>query len=212
METDKKRSRGLFITFEGAEGSGKTTQARLLNEFLQAGGREAVLTREPGGTGISEKIRDIILDVNNADMSPVTEALLFAASRAQHVSSLIRPALDSGRIVICDRFVDSSVAYQVYARGLDLAEVSGVNEFAVQGCLPDVTFFLDIDPVLAMARKKGEIPDRLEAEATEFHQKVSEGYKRIAAQNPNRFFRVDALLPSETIHSIITGHILNILK
>ena len=158
-------NRGLFITFEGPDGSGKTTQIKMLAQHCAERGFDVVLTREPGGTPISEKIRNIILDPGNIEMAGTTEALLYAASRAQHVSQLIIPSIEQGRIVLCDRFVDSSIAYQGFARGLGDG-VRVINEFATLGIRPDLTFFFDVDPETAHARNVASgKSDRLELEA-----------------------------------------------
>ena len=185
-------SRGLFISFEGTDGSGKTTQYRLFAEYLVSLGYEVVTTREPGGTPISEKIRGIILDPENTEMDDMTEALLFAAGRAQHVAQLIRPSVEAGKIVLCDRFMDSSIAYQGYARGLgDCVRIN--HEYAVAGMQPDLTFLLDLPPQAGRSRNvKAGKADRLEKQAMEFHSKVYEGYKKLAEIYPDRFIVIDA--------------------
>lgn len=183
--------RGLFITFEGPDGSGKTTQIRLLKEFLAEQGLEAVLTREPGGTSISELIREILLDRANQEMAPMTEALLYAAARAQHVREVIRPALAQGKAVICDRFIDSSIAYQGYGRGLGDA-VRTINAFAVEECLPDVTFLMKVDPAVGKGRIRAGQQDRLELEKIEFHNEVFRGYMELAESEPDRIVCIDA--------------------
>jgi len=192
-------SRGIFVTFEGADGSGKTTQIEYLAEHCRKLGYEVVLTREPGGTPISEKIRGIILDPENKEESGMTEALLFAAARAQHVHEKIRPALERGCIVLCDRFLDSSIAYQAYARGLG-EDVITINEIAIQGCSPDITFLLDLDPVIGQQRQilRGKL-DRLEQDGIEFQKKVYEGYKELSKKYPGRFRIVNADRTQEEI-------------
>lgn len=182
----------MFISFEGPDGSGKTTQIELLAEYLKSKGFDVLMTREPGGTAISEKIRQIILDPDNNEESEVTEALLYAASRAQHVAEKIKPALNRGSIVLCDRFMDSSIAYQAYARGLG-DDVIAINLFAIQGCSPDLTFFLDLDPEIGQKRQiaRGKL-DRLEQEGLAFQQKVYDGYKQLIAKYPRRFRVIDA--------------------
>ena len=147
--------KGLFITIEGPDGSGKSTQIEKLRVYLEKKGYKAILTREPGGTEISEKIRNIILDKNNKEMNNMTEALLYAASRAQHVAEVIKPALEMGETVICDRFIDSSIAYQGYGRGIG-EPVRVINEYAVAGCMPDITFLLKLDPRIGKGRIKIE--------------------------------------------------------
>ena len=183
--------KGLFITFEGPDGSGKTTQIKLLREHLSQRGYEAVLTREPGGTEIGEKIRDIILDKRHIKMDYITEALLYAASRAQHVSELIMPNLLKGTTVICDRFVDSSIVYQGYGRGLgDCVKI--INDIAIRGCMPDATFFLKVDPSnLTDRRSVGEM-DRLELEKLDYHQAVYRAYLILEKQYPDRIIGIDA--------------------
>lgn len=185
-------SKGIFITFEGSDGCGKSTQIKKLAEYLTSQGKEVVVTREPGGTDISEQIRGIILDPNNKEEGPVTEMMLYAAARAQIVSQLIKPSIEEGKIVLCDRFVDSSIAYQAYGRGLG-DQVKIVNSYALQGLLPDVTFFLDITAEEGRKRNKNtDKNDRMEQEAIEFHQRVYEGYKKIAEDNKDRVVVIDA--------------------
>ena len=182
----------MFITFEGPDGSGKTTQIRRLADYCTEQGYEVVLTREPGGTPISEKIRGILLDPSNKEMDGVTEALLYAASRAQHVAEKIRPALEKGCIVLCDRFMDSSIAYQGYARGLG-DDVRVINEFAVQGTQPDITFFLDLPAAEGKRRvASARNLDRLEQEDLSFHDAVYDGYLQLMQRYEDRFVRIDA--------------------
>ena len=191
--------RGLFITLEGGDGAGKSTQIRNIERFFTEKGLVVVHTREPGGTGISEKLRDILLDKNNSEMEAVTEMLIYAASRSQHVREKIVPALEEGKVVICDRYVDSSVAYQAYGRELgDM--VADVNSYATGGLSPDITFWLDIDPEAGRARaaKAGEL-DRLELEKSDFHYRVYDGYRSLAEREPGRVKRIDA---SDTVENI----------
>lgn len=177
--------RGMFVTFEGCEGSGKSTQLRLLSEYLKERGRDFVFTREPGGSAISEKIRAIILDGANFEMCDECEALLYAAARFQHLKDVIVPALESGRLVICDRYVDSSLAYQGYARGLGFEFIERINAPALGEYAPDMTVFLDIPPDRAFARKHGaDSGDRIEAQGMEFHMKVYEGYRQLMKKYP----------------------------
>ena len=184
--------RGVFITFEGPDGSGKSTQVKLLAEYCNAHGYNVLLTREPGGTPISENIRNLILDPKNKEMVSSTEALLYAASRAQLVAQVIKPALEAGQIVICDRFLDSSIAYQGYARGLG-DDVRVINEFAIQGLQPDMTFFMNLDPEIGMSRVElGGYKDRLEQEAMDFHRKVYEGYLEVSKIYKDRYINIDA--------------------
>lgn len=197
--------KGLFISIEGPDGSGKSTQISLLRKYFEERGIDVVLTREPGGTPISEKIREIILDKNNKEMDAMTEALLYASSRAQHVAEVIKPALEAGKIVICDRFIDSSIAYQGYGRGLgDCVRV--INEYAVRGCMPDVTFLLEMDPKIGKERISADDQDRLEQEKLEFHKKVFDGYMEIEKKF-DRIIGIDAARSIEEISADIIKHI-----
>ena len=199
--------KGLFITLEGGDGAGKSTQIRNIERFFTEKGLVVVHTREPGGTAISEKLRDILLDNHNQEMYAETEMLIYAASRAQHVRELVVPALERGEVVICDRFVDSSVAYQAYGRELgDM--VAEVNRYATGGLRPDITFWLDIDPAAGRARaaKAGEL-DRLELEQMDFHYRVYEGYRKIAEAEPDRVRRIDASDSVDSICSNIYRHL-----
>lgn len=186
--------KGFFITFEGPDGSGKTTQIDLLRRHLLDRGYEVLVTREPGGTPISEAIRKIILDTEHMEMTPVTEMLLYAAARAQHVDQLIRPALEQGKIVLCDRFVDSSIAYQGLGRGLGIELVEEINRVALQGIMPNLTFFFDIDPEKGLIRGKDRDRkvDRLELEDLEFHKRVYQGFCILCLKHPERFRRINA--------------------
>jgi dTMP kinase len=181
---------GLFITLEGIEGSGKTTQALRLKDLLNRRGLEVVVTREPGGSPIAEKIREILLDPRNRKMVALTELFLYEASRTQHVAEIIRPALESGKCVICDRFFDASTAYQGNARGLDTQIVTGLNLLATGGIKPDLTVVLDL-PVDIGLRRLGKSLDRIESEAIEFHERVREGYLEIARNDPARIKVID---------------------
>jgi dTMP kinase len=173
--------KGKLIVIEGSDGSGKSTQIELMKKYLIDKGFEVVETREPGGTRISEKIRDIILDKENVEMSPITEALLYAASRAQHVHEVIIPAVSEGKIVICTRYVYSSLVYQGIARGLGIDMVSSINNAAIQGMMPDLTLLFDMDPEEALKRKtSGGNGDRLELEDVNFHKMVYNGYKELS--------------------------------
>lgn len=176
-----------FVTFEGCEGVGKSTQIRLLREYFEKNSIDAVFTREPGGVPICETIRGVILNKDFSEMSPICEALLYASSRAQLVSEIIKPNLDSGKIVICDRYIDSSFAYQGYARGLGLEMIEGINFHAIDGVVPELTIFLDLPPEQAFSRKGGrDASDRMEREDLSFHNKVYEGYKAVAKKYPER--------------------------
>jgi dTMP kinase len=183
--------RGTFITFEGIEGSGKSTQAALLKAFLEERGHEVLVTREPGGSPIGEQIRRVLLDPANHSMVPLAELLLYEASRCQHVEVVIRPALEAGKTVICDRFFDASTAYQGYARGLGIALVGELNLVATGGRKPDLTIVLDL-PVDIGLRRLGRNLDRIEREAVEFHERVRQGYLRIAEEEPGRVKVVNA--------------------
>jgi len=183
---------GKFITFEGCEGAGKTRQIKLVKEYFEKNGIDYILTREPGGADISEKIRAVILDANNIGMTKVTEALLFSAARAQHIESVIKPALNEGKIVLCDRFIDSSYAYQAYANGLGFDYIKEINERAIDGVMPDATIFLNISPTDAFKRKGGaDKDDRIEQNGLEFHEKVYSGYLALLEKFPDRFLSID---------------------
>lgn len=172
--------KGKFITFEGCEGSGKSTQVKLLAAYLESQKIDYILTREPGGSPISEQIRNIILDGSNTAMCDECEALLYAASRIQHVKEKVLPALEAGKIVLCDRYIDSSLAYQGYARGLGQGYVADINAKAYGLCPPDLTVFFDITPDEAFRRKNGaDLNDRMELQGLEFHRRVYEGYKQL---------------------------------
>lgn len=185
-------ARGTFVTLEGVDGSGKSTQASLLVERLRQEGREVVALREPGGTPISEKIRALLLDPENAEMADECELLLYEASRAQLVREVIEPALQRGAIVVCDRFYDSTHAYQHGGRGLSDALVSRANELGCCGLSPDVTLVLDIDPAAALARATAQGADRLEAEGLAFQQRVRKDYLALAKADPARVRVIDA--------------------
>jgi dTMP kinase len=185
----------MFITFEGGEGSGKSTAIRKIVAQLEKEGYDVVLTREPGGTPISEEIRNVILDKRNTDMDPRTEALLYAASRRQHIVQKILPALKAGKIVICDRYLDSSLAYQGGARGLGIDNVLAMNLFATEGLEPDLTLLFDIKPEEGLARiaaNSGREVNRLDVEKLAFHNQVREAFHTLAKRFPERYFTIDA--------------------
>jgi len=198
---------GLFITFEGGEGCGKSTQIRLLSERLQAEGHAVVQTREPGGTPLGEAIRNLLQhDDAGKGMSPEAELLLFTASRAQHTRKRIQPALDAGDVVLCDRFMDSTTVYQGVARQIDNASVAGINQFAVGDTRPALTILIDLSPDVGMsrvrARGNGEL-DRMEQEAIEFFEAVRAGYLKLAASEPERFLVLDGSQSIETLQAQI---------
>ena len=202
--------KGYFITFEGGDGAGKSTQINRLMEHLENCGFDVILTREPGGTEIGEKIRNIILDPENKEMDAVTEAMLYAASRAQHVAQVIKPAIEEGKIVICDRFIDSSIAYQGFGRGLG-DSVSIINSYAVGEYMPDKTVLLKLKPQLGNKRISTREKDRIELEAESFHQAVFEGYETLEKMYPERIIGVDATGTIDEIHDIIRNHIDDLL-
>ncbi len=200
--------KGIFITMEGPDGAGKTTQIELLKEYLGKFGYDVLITRDPGGNKVSEAIREVILNREFTEMGYMTELLLYAASRAQLVKENIKPALMSGKAVIADRFVDSSAVYQGIGRNLGIDTVYKVNEFALQGIMPDMTFLLDIDAEAGISRKRNQAElDRMERESIEFHKKVVEGYRTLAEMSPERIIKIDAALPKEDIHAIITTYV-----
>jgi dTMP kinase len=193
----------VFITFEGPDGSGKTTQIRLLAEWLREQGRKVVLTREPGGTEISDQIRQVLHDLRNAAMDAQTEILLYSASRAQHVAQLIRPALAAGKIVISDRYADSTMAYQGYGRQLDLKALRMITAFATGGLVPDLTLYFDIAPEDGLRRRQagGDEWNRLDAETADFHQRARAGYLELIRQEPERWVMIDANRPREEVQA-----------
>ncbi len=205
----------MFITFEGGEGAGKSTAIKKIVEKLQAEGKEIVLTREPGGTPIGEEIRSIILDKKNTDMDVRTEALLYAASRRQHIVQKIIPSLKQGKVVLCDRFLDSSLAYQGYARGIGVQKVYEMNLFATEGIEPDLTLFFDLDPEEGLRRiaanSQREV-NRLDVEKLSFHQKVREGFLSLAKKFPHRFVVIDASEKPDKVFASAYKEIENILK
>lgn len=191
--------RGIFISLEGSDGSGKSTLVRGLKEKVQEAGLDVDFTREPGGTPISEAIRDILLDNRNTEMDPRCEALLYAAARAQHTAQRIRPNLDRGRHVFTERFVLSSLAYQGYARNLGIPEVDAINDFATGGLRPDLILYMDADPIDLLKRKENQgETDRLEKSGMDFFRRIREGYEK-AIEASDRVYRVDALAPPEEV-------------
>ena len=201
--------RGLFITLEGGDGAGKSTQMKNIEKYFTDRGYTCIRSREPGGTAIGEKLREILLDTANSEMSDVTEMMIYAAARAQHVREFIRPALERGEIVICDRFVDSSIAYQACGRNLgDM--VATVNSYAIDGVMPDITFWMDIDPEAGRKRignREDSELDRLEREKMDFHYRVYDGYSRLCEEDSERVKRIDATGTIEEIKDEIFGYL-----
>lgn len=191
---------GLFVAFEGGDGAGKSTQSRRLGAALQAIGREVVLTREPGGTDLGAAIREVLLHGDH--VAPRAEALLFAADRAHHVATLVRPALDRGAVVLTDRYMDSSIAYQGVARALRHEDVRGLSVWATEGLQPDLTVLLDVTPEQGRARRRG-VHDRLEREEDAFHEAVRQGYLTLAEQDPARYLVLDAAADPTTLHAAV---------
>ncbi len=199
-------SKGIFISFEGSEGCGKTTQIKLLEKYFAGIGRECLICREPGGTKISERIRELLLSKKSDGMSPRAELLLFTAARAQLVDEVIFPALNEGKIVISDRFYDSTIAYQGVARSLDMKAVKFVNDFAVASVMPDLTILLDLQAEEGVARAKlrdGEESDRMGSQKLEFYKDVRNAYLEIAKQNPKRFVVIGSRSVEETFKEIV---------
>lgn len=199
-------SKGLFISLEGPDGSGKSTQIEYLKEYFRELSLECVFTREPGGTEIGEQIRQIILDRGNSRMSDMTEALLYAASRAQHVEEKIRPALEAGKIVVCDRYVDSSIAYQGYGRAMG-EQIGEINAYAIGGCMPDLTILISVDPRVGRKRIAAGDRDRLESEKLRFHEEVYRGYLELAKKDPERIKTVDGTGTREAIRDEIRSYV-----
>lgn len=204
--------KGLFIVMEGPDGSGKTTQINLLEQYLKEAGYECLITREPGGTVIGEKVRELILNPEYKEMSPVTEMLLYAASRAQLVHEVIGPALEAGKIVISDRFVDSSIVYQGIARNLGISTVAAVNAPGIGIYRPDGIFFIDLSEAEGIRRKKNQKKlDRMEQESIDFHHLVSEGYRKVLAERPE-VIKIDGGKDIDVIQKKIRNHVDELLK
>lgn len=204
-------TKGLFLSMEGPEGAGKTTIIHLLATQLNKQGHEVIVTREPGGIDIAEQIRKVILNKENIGMDARTEALLYAAARRQHLVEKVRPALDKGKIVLCDRFIDSSLAYQGHARGLGIDEVYAINEFAIEDLMPHCTFYFDLDPQVGLERITKNVDrevNRLDLEAIQFHEKVREGYLLLTERYPNRIIKIDAQRPQQQVFD----EVMDILK
>lgn len=211
--------RGLFITFEGPDGAGKTTQLKLLADFLIGQGYDVVTTREPGGTPISDKIRNILLDPNHKELTDQTEILLYAASRAQLVHEAILPALNRKKIVLCDRFIDASIAYQAYGLEINRKVVEEINRFASSGLTPNRTYLLNISPESGrkrlIDRNKKQLNgglDRIEQKGLEYHQRVQNGFLTLAGEQAGRILTIDADMPQETIFQLIKEDMKQLLK
>lgn len=203
---------GIFITMEGPDGAGKSTQIDLLRGYLLERGYDIIVCREPGGTVISEAIREVILNKDYKNMGHMTELLLYAAARAQLVEEVIQPALEEGKVVICDRFIESSAVYQGIARGMGIDLVYEINQFAVGSTMPDITILLDIDAETGIGRKKQQAElDRMESEKLEFHKKVVEGYRLLAERDKNRMVKIDGRNSIQEIHRQIKGAVNNTL-
>lgn len=203
-------SKGLFITFEGADGCGKTTQIKLLDEYLRNKGCRTLLTREPGAKGLGEKLREILLNYDG-EVSPNCEAFLFLADRAQHIDCVIKPAVEKGIVVLCDRHADSTIAYQGYGRGVNLDELHHLNNIATSGMKPDLTFVFDVDVETSQARV-GENKDRMESAGIEFFERVRNGFLEIAKQEPERVKVINSKQSIEEIHKQVIGYIENAIR
>jgi dTMP kinase len=204
-----------FITFEGIEGCGKTTQLQLLARLLEGRGHRVTMTREPGGCPIADQVRNILLDADNRAIVPLAELLLYAAARAQHVSEVVAPALEAGRIVLCDRFTDATIAYQGYGRGLDLSVIHQLNRLATAGVRPHLTLLLDCPAETGLGRAMSRIngttgarEERFELESLQFHQRVRDGYQELARQEPQRFVIIDAAAGISEMEEAIAAAVL----
>ncbi|MGL5406915.1 MAG: dTMP kinase [Propionibacteriaceae bacterium] len=201
---------GLFIVFEGGDGAGKTTQAELLANFLQERGETVVMTRQPGGTGTGTKIRQIVLAAPGGEpLSPRAEFLLFAADKAQHVAELVRPALGRGEVVVCDRYTDSSLAYQGAGRVLSVAELAELLEWATDALVPDLTVLLDVAPEASVVAKEGK--DRIEIEGVEFHERVRQGFLTLARRHPSRYLVLNARDSRDQIADAVAARVEKLL-
>ena len=203
-------TKGLFITFEGSDGCGKTTQIELLDEYLRKNGYSTLITREPGAKGLGEKVREILLNYDG-EVSPRCESFLFLADRAQHADCIIKPAIKNGVIVLCDRHTDSTIAYQGYGRGVNIPELKHLNEMAVNGLKPDLTIVFDIDAKTSMERV-GKDKDRMESAGMEFFERVRKGYLEIAKQEPDRVKVIDSTKSIEEIHHKVLELLKNVIR
>lgn len=202
----------MLITFEGIEGSGKTTQIELLGNYLTGKGYSVVQTREPGGTGFAEALREVLLK-KGLEVDPLSELLVFMAMRAQHVEEVIMPALQDGKVVLCDRFVDATYAYQGYGRKIDLGVIETLNRLVTKGIRPNLTILLNVTAERGLKRKAASSPmDRIEEEDITFHQRIKKAYEKLAKEDPKRFFVVDGSLRVEAIHEIVRVKVSNVLK
>ncbi len=205
--------KGVFLSFEGIEGTGKSTQARLLFEHLREKGFDAVLTEEPGGTKIGRKIREVLLSPDHQEMTPLTELLLYFASRTQHLAQVIIPAVNRGAVVITDRFTDSTIAYQGYGRGIALHLLHSLDTIATEGMQPNITLLLDLDVETGLSRNRGiNKTDRLELEDIGFHKRVRNGFLELAAQQPERIKLIDASLEKEEVRKRVLDLVLDIVS
>ncbi len=205
--------KGLFISFEGIEGTGKTIQSKLLYEYLIKKGLNVLLTEEPGGTRIGRSIRDILLSIDNMTMTPLTELFLYNASRIQHIKEVILPAIKQGMVVITDRFSDSTVAYQGFGRGIELHLINAIEHIVTEGLKPDRTILLDLDVAIGLQRNRGiNKEDRLELEDITFHKRVRDGYHKLAAKEPERIHVIDASKSIEHIHDSIKNVVQDLLS
>lgn len=214
MEEHSNMNKGLFVSFEGPEGAGKTTIINMLIEQLKEDGLQIIATREPGGIEIAEQIREVILKKTNTAMDARTEALLYAAARRQHLVEKVKPALEEDRVILCDRFLDSSLAYQGFARGLGIDEVLSINQFAIEDMMPQVTFYFDLDPKMGLERihkNNGREVNRLDLETIEFHQKVREGYLLLVERYQERIVKIDASKPLQEVYDEVKGKLKSLL-
>lgn len=208
-------SKGIFITFEGGEGSGKTSVIQAIQQHLQSAGRQVKVTREPGGVDIAEQIRAVILDTNNTKMDGRTEALLYAAARRQHLVEVIEPALRRGEVLLCDRFLDSSLVYQGVARGLGVEAVWEINRFAIAEFMPQVTFYLDIEPTIGLARihaNANREVNRLDLETIGFHEKIRAGYLQLAEDHRDRIQMIDASRSLDAVVADVVARVEHVLE
>lgn len=210
--TDVREKRGLFVTFEGGEGSGKSTLMHNVAEALKAEGTPVFTTREPGSSSIGPALRRMLLDYTGPELSDRATALLMIADRAQHVHEVLRPALELNRVVLCDRYVDSSIAYQGAAQALGMPWISEINSWATEGLTPDITFLLDIDPVVGLNRKAEKDHNVMERMGVPFHDIVREGFRKIAEENPHRVHVLDATQPAEELTEYVRAKITEVFR